>query len=146
MKTKKAISEVLAMLLMVVIVVGLIGLVYFFISGMVGRQTSGVIDTSGSKPNCIPGSRIEILATNAGTTTIDANQIRVFVLGKTAVRSITAEDKTTALTNIDPGVSFWILITDLDAGTTGTQAPQAGRTYRGQIVYAGKAVDFVVTC
>jgi len=138
MKTKKAISEVLAMLLMVVIVVGLIGTVYFFISGMVGRQTAGVIQIGYS--TCVPGTRIEILATNAGTTAIPENQIRVFVGGNAATRTITAEDKSTSLANqnINPGQSFWILVTN--------PQPVAGQTYRGQIVYAGKAVDFVVTC
>jgi len=138
MKTKKAISEVLAMLLMVVIVVGLIGTVYFFISGMVGRQTAGVIQIGYS--TCVPGNRIEILATNAGTTAIPENQIRVFVEGTSASITIYAEDKSTPLTNqnINATQSFWIFIT--------TPSPQAGRTYKGQIVYAGKAVDFVVTC
>jgi len=139
MRTKKAISEVLAMLLMVVIVVGLIGTVYFFISGIVGRQTAGIIQIGGT-PQCVPGTRIEILATNVGTTAIPENQIRVFVGGNAATRTITAEDKSTSLANqnINPGQSFWILVTN--------PQPVAGQTYRGQIVYAGKAVDFVVTC
>ena len=145
MVAKKAISEVLAMLLMVVIVVGLIGVAYFFISGMVTRQTAGTIQVG--TVNCVVGQRLEVLATNVGTTTIPAVEIRVFVGGGLiTARTINAEDKATALTNIDPGVSFWILINDVDPNTAGNQAPAAGRTYRGQIVYAGKAVDFMITC
>lgn len=142
---KKAISEVLAMLLMVVIVVGLIGVAYFFISGMVSRQTAGVIQVTYS--NCIVGNRLEILANNGGTTTIPASDIRVFIGGNLiTARTITAEDKTTQLTTINPGQSFWILVQDVDPATAGNQAPAAGQTYRGQVVYAGKAVDFMVSC
>ncbi|MEM0324835.1 MAG: hypothetical protein QXW35_02945 [Candidatus Aenigmatarchaeota archaeon] len=147
MVAKKAISEVLAMLLMVVIVVGLIGVAYFFISGMVTRQTAGTIQVG--SVNCIVGQRLEVLATNVGTTTIPAAEIRVFIGGGLiTARTITAEDKniTNPLTNIDPGVSFWILINDVDPNTAGNQAPAAGRTYRGQIVYAGKATNFMITC
>ncbi|MEM5816209.1 MAG: hypothetical protein QXL14_04160 [Candidatus Aenigmatarchaeota archaeon] len=145
MAAKKAISEVLAMLLMVVIVVGLIGVAYFFISGMVTRQTAGTIQVGAV--NCMVGQRLEVLATNVGTTTIPAAEIRVFIGGGLiTARTINAEDKATALTNIDPGVSFWILINDVDPNTAGNQAPAAGRTYRGQIVYAGKATDFMITC
>lgn len=137
----KAISEVLAMLLMVVIVVGLIGVAYFFISGMVSRQTAGVIQVTYS--SCLAGNRIEVLATNGGTTTIPATDIRVFIGGNLiTARTITQEDKATQLTTINPGQSFWILITDVG----GNQRPAAGQTYRGQIVYAGKAVDFIVSC
>jgi len=146
----KVVSSTLAMLLMAVIVVGLIGMVYFFISGMVGRQTAGVIQIGYS--TCIPGTRIEILATNEGTTAIPANQIRVFVRGNFLTigthYNVAYENKTSMPTtqNINPGESFWILVSDTDPVTTGTQAPAAGQTYRGQVVYAGKAVDFVVTC
>ncbi|MEM5832215.1 MAG: type IV pilin, partial [Candidatus Aenigmatarchaeota archaeon] len=110
----KAISEVLAMLLMIVIVVGLIGVVYFFISGMVARQTAGVLQVGGAYCN-IANSRLEVLLTNVGTTTIPASDIRIFIGGSLInSRTINAEDKSTPLTNIDPGVSFWVLINDVD--------------------------------
>jgi len=144
MVAKKAISEVLAMLLMVVIVVGLIGVAYFFISGMVTRQTAGTIQVG--TVNCVVGQRLEVLATNVGTTTIPANGIKVFIRGNLIQNQnieIKQEDKQNDIpnNNIDPGVSFWILINDVGDGK-----PQAGQIYRGQIVYAGKAVDFMITC
>ncbi|MEM0243256.1 MAG: archaellin/type IV pilin N-terminal domain-containing protein [Candidatus Aenigmatarchaeota archaeon] len=140
----KAISEVLAMLLMIVIVVGLIGVVYFFISGMVARQTAGVLQVGGAYCN-IANSRLEVLVTNVGTTTIPASDIKVFV-GGNLIQSIEIkqEDKQNNIpnNNIDPGMSFWVLINDVGGGN----APKAGKTYRGQVVYAGKAVDFIIYC
>jgi len=154
MRTKKAISEVLAMLLMVVIVVGLIGVVYFFLSGMVGRQTAIVITPVPQSQSCDPISlkRIDVAFTNEGTNPINVNDIRVFVDNKPVTidftnNRITRDDKTTPLQNqqISPGQTFWVLLSDVDPAT-GVQNPQPGRTYTIMIMYAGKTATVRIAC
>jgi len=139
MKTRKAISEMIAIVMMVALVVGLMGTVYFFITGLMGRQTAGLIQPISARCD-VNNGRIEILASNEGTTSIPESQIRVFIGGNLATRTIYADDKTTPLTgkNINATQSFWIVITN--------PTPQAGQVYRGMIVYGGKSAEFTVVC
>jgi len=142
METKKAISEVMAMLLMVVMTIGIFFAVWSFISGWFGRQTAAVLEFS--QPSC-NGTHILLQATNAGTQDLPLSNIRV-LLGQQnkPAENLQFFDYTfsppplPSTSSVAAGKSFWIVISD----PTITR----GSTVRFVVTVPGKTQPFVVQC
>jgi len=141
MKAKKAISEVMAMLLMVVMTIGIFFLVWGFISGWFGRQTAAVLEFS--QPSC-NGTHILLQATNAGTQDLPLNKVGV-LLGQQNKPPATLQffsytfSPLTSSSSVAAGDSFWIVISD-------STIIRQGATVRFVVTVPGKTQPFVVQC
>jgi len=140
MRTKKAISEIMAMLLMVAMTIAIFFLVWGFISGWFGRQTATVLEFS--QPSC-NGTHILLQATNAGTQNLPLNKIRV-LLGQEnkpvnpSFLNYTTFSPLSSTASIPPGDSFWIVISD--------PSITLGSTVRFVVTVPGRNQPFVVQC
>jgi len=141
MQAKKAISEVLAMLLMVVMTIGIFFVVWGFISGWFGRQTAAVLEFS--QPSC-NGTHILLQATNAGTQDLPLNKVGV-LLGQQNKQPATLQffnytfSSLPSSSSVAAGDSFWIVMSD-------PTIIKQGATVRFVVTVPGKTQPFVVQC
>jgi len=127
----KAISDIIAILLMLIITIGLAGLAYSYISGVFTSRTAVTLSVDAAGCSCNT-THVTVAVRNDGTT--KSGQVTVAITdpsGKSASGTISA---------IDPGTEQFVVITR-PSGSTGAmyysvRATTTGSTATGSVYCA----------
>ncbi|MFH7880607.1 MAG: CARDB domain-containing protein [Candidatus Aenigmatarchaeota archaeon] len=122
----KAVSDVIAMLLMLVVTIGLVGLTYSYISGVFTTRTAVALNIDPSATTCI-GNSVIIFVRNDGTQNAGTVNVTLYSPTGTSVGSCSINGIQSG------GVSYCTITKPTGAGRYGIIVYTQGSSTSGQV-------------